>query len=106
MNSAALSSGTIVIEFDVDVTRTVSQMGAGCIVLQAKSSSGKWTNVAYYYPVDYPDVVAYNRRSHECSVSYAGTIGRQYRGIVTVYAKDTNREDSGDITTLAVRARK
>ena len=38
---------------------------AGCIVLQEKNSSGKWTNVAYYYPVDYPDMVAYNRSSHE-----------------------------------------
>ena len=59
VNSAALSGGRVVIEFDVDATKTVSQVGAGCIVLQEKNSSGKWTNVAYYYPVDYPDMVAY-----------------------------------------------
>ena len=100
------SSGRVVIEFDVDATKTVSQVGAGCIVLQEKNSSGKWTNVAYYYPVDYPDMVAYNRSSHEGSVTYYGTVGNQYRGIVTVYAKDANGEDSRDITTYAVRARK
>ena len=105
VNSAALS-GRVVIEFDVDATKTVSQVGAGCIVLQEKNSSGKWTNVAYYYPVDYPDMVAYNRSSHEGSVTYYGTVGNQYRGIVTVYAKDANGEDSRDITTYAVRARK
>ena len=44
-------------EFDVDATKTVSQVGAGCIVLQEKNSSGTWTNVAYYYPVDYPDIL-------------------------------------------------
>ena len=54
VNSATLSGGRVVIEFDVDATKTVSQVGAGCIVLQEKNSSGKWTNVAYYYPVDYP----------------------------------------------------
>ena len=86
VNSAALSGGRVVIEFDVDATKTVSQVGAGCIVLQEKNSSGKWTNVAYYYPVDYPDMVAYNRSSHEGSVTYYGTVGNQYRGIVTVYA--------------------
>ena len=106
VNSAALSGGKVVIEFDVDATKTVSQVGAGCIVLQEKNSSGKWTNVAYYYPVGYPDMVAYNRSSHEGSVSYYGTIGKQYRGIVTVYAKDANGEDSRDITTRAVLARK
>ena len=106
VNSAALSGGRVVIEFDVDATKTVSQVGAGCIVLQEKNSSGKWTNVAYYYPVDYPDMVAYNRSSHEGSVTYYGTVGKQYRGIVTVYAKDANGEDSRDITTYAVRAKK
>ena len=105
VNSAALS-GRVVIEFDVDATKTVSQVGAGCIVLQEKNSSGKWTNVAYYYPVDYPDMVAYNRSSHEGSVTYYGTVGNQYRGIVTVYAKDANGEDARNITTSAVIARK
>ena len=100
------SAARVVIEFDVDATKTVSQVGAGCIVLQEKNSSGKWTNVAYYYPVDYPDMVAYNRSSHEGSVTYYGTVGNQYRGIVTVYAKDANGEDSRDITTYAVRAKK
>lgn len=37
---------------------------------------------------------------------YHGTIGKQYRGIVTVYAKDANGEDSRGITTYAVWARK
>ena len=97
VNSAALSGGRVVIE---------SQVGAGCIVLQEKNSSGKWTNVAYYYPVDYPDMVAYNRSSHEGSVTYYGTVGNQYRGIVTVYAKDANGEDARNITTSAVIARK
>ena len=40
VNSAALSGGRVVIEFDVDATKTVSQVGAGCIVLQEKNSSG------------------------------------------------------------------
>ena len=51
-------------------------------------------------------VVAYNRSSHEGSVTYYGTVGEQYRGIVTVYAKDANGEDSRDITTGTVPARK
>ncbi len=34
MNSAALSGGRVVIEFDVDATKTVSRVDAGCIVLQ------------------------------------------------------------------------
>lgn len=51
-------------------------------------------------------MVAYNRSSHEGSVTYYGTVGNQYRGIVTVYAKDANGEDSRDITTYAVRAKK
>ena len=106
VNSAALSGGRVVIEFDVDATKTVSQVGAGCIVLQEKNRSGKWTNVAEYYPVDYPEMVAANRRSHDGSGAAYGTGGKQYRGIVTVYAKDANGEDSRDITTYAVRARK
>lgn len=52
------------------------------------------------------NMVAYNRSSHEGSVTYYGTVGNQYRGIVTVYAKDANGEDSRDITTYAVRAKK
>ena len=34
MNSAALSGGRVVIEFNVDATKTVSQVDADCIVLQ------------------------------------------------------------------------
>ena len=34
VNSAALSGGRVVIEFNVDATKTVSQVDAGCIVLQ------------------------------------------------------------------------
>ena len=48
----------------------------------------------------------YNRSSHEGSVTYYGTVGNQYRGIVTVYAKDANGEDARNITTSAVIARK
>ncbi len=51
-------------------------------------------------------MVAYNRSSHEGSVTYYGTVGNQYRGIVTVYAKDANGEDARNITTSAVIARK
>ena len=35
-------------------------------------------------------MVAYNRSSHEGSVTYYSTVGKQYRGTVTVYAKDVN----------------
>lgn len=49
---------------------------------------------------------SYSKGSHEGSVTYYGTVGNQYRGIVTVYAKDANGEDSRDITTYAVRAKK
>lgn len=51
-------------------------------------------------------MVSYSKGSHEGSVTYYGTVGNQYRGIVTVYAKDANGEDSRDITTYAVRAKK
>lgn len=39
-------------------------------------------------------------------MTYYGTVGNQYRGIVTVYAKDANGEDARNITTSAVIARK
>ena len=51
-------------------------------------------------------MVSYSKGSHEGFVTYYGTIGKQYRGIVTVYAKDANGEDSRGITTYAVWARK
>ena len=43
VNSAALSGGRVVIEFDVDATKTVSRVDAGCIVLQE-----------YWHPAEIP----------------------------------------------------
>ncbi len=95
------SGGRIIVNFDVNATRVMQQVGASYIVVQVYNS-GTWTGVASYFGSTTSGMLAYNTFSNVGSVGYQGIAGQLYRALVTVYAADSTGSDSRQVTTNSV----
>ncbi|NLO47807.1 MAG: hypothetical protein GX111_05745 [Clostridiales bacterium] len=101
--ATASSRHTVVISFDVDATGIMDVVGASYIVIQ-ENNNGVWSGVASFFGSSTIGMLAYNTNSHTGSVSCTGTVGKQYRALVTIYAEDDSGSDSRTVTTSTVTA--
>ncbi len=97
------TSGEVVISFDVNATRVMDSVGASYIVIQ-ENNSGVWKGVASYFGSTANGMLAADTDSHMGSIAYVGTLGKQYRALVTVYAGNSTGSDSRTVTTDSVTA--
>ena len=104
VDANAIGNGKILIEFDVDATRTVDVVGATRILVQEKNEDGDWDNVKTYYSGANPSMLAYDTNAHVGSVTYKGTVGKTYRAQIIVHAGDSNGEDSRILYTVEATA--
>lgn len=97
------SGGKVIIEFEVDGTRRMDLVGASYIVVQEKTG-GKWMGVSTYFGSVANGMLGDNTFSHMGSITYKGTVGKEYRALVTVYAENSIGDDSRIVTTNSVIA--
>lgn len=103
-NATSPEKGKIAIDFGVFAKRDMQSIGAKKIVIQEKNGS-TWTDVATKNGTIYNGLLDSNVDSYSSTYTYAGTSGKTYRAIVTVYAKDALGDDSRTVTTNSVVAK-
>lgn len=95
------SGNTIKINFQVEGTRIMDQIGVTEIYLYEKtSSSGSWTLVQTFLfsdPAYATDMMDSNANYKDDYVSYSGNASYQYMAYVTVYAEKDGGSDSRGI---------
>ncbi len=100
--SATITPGTNgLIELNCSVIGTgiMSTIGIRTIQLQ-KYVSGTWTNVKTWN-----NYFNYNDIQASFYASYQGSVGSQYRAVITFFAENQNGSDSRVVTTSSVTAK-
>jgi hypothetical protein len=95
--------GEIQIDFDVSATSIADSVGASKIIIQIKIGSS-WTNVYTFNGTTSNGMLGSNCLFHCNDVTYQGSVGSEYRAVVTVYAKIGSGSDTRTINTGSVIA--
>lgn len=84
--ATATGGGKVVVEFDINATHTMDEVGATKIIIWERQANGTYTDVKTYNTkiVEENTPFAYGR------VTYYGTSGTKYYATVVCYAKDSN----------------
>ena len=91
------NDGEIIIRYSVQAKTTMTELGASKVVVQEKSGS-TWTNKKTFNKSTTPSMVGSNRAVFSKDLSYSGTEGKEYRAVVTFYAKDSSGSDTKTYT--------
>ena len=86
-------SGEITIRYSVKAKKTMPELGASKVVVQEKSGS-TWTDKKTFSKSTTPSMVASNKPIFTKDLKYSGTEGKEYRAVITFYAKDSNGSDT------------
>lgn len=100
------TNGKINVNTDISAKRTMSEIGVSQIyIMQSKDSGLTWKTVKSYKKAE---LHMYHTRSsgYSGSMTYQGTVGYQYKAVVTVYAKDASGSDTKTLTTNHVAAKR
>lgn len=92
------SSGKILLDGSVIGTNVMDTIGVQTLIIQ-KYQSGSWVNVT-----SWSDLYDYNSASSAFSATYYGSVGTQYRAVITFYASLSGGSDSRIMTTTSVTA--
>lgn len=86
----ALSGGRILVEFDVDATHTMLEVGAQRVYIFEQQSDGSYDNVyTFYSSSNYSSMMDTNSAFGEGEVTYQGTPGVKYYAKCVFYARDS-----------------
>lgn len=98
--ATATGNGKVVVEFDINATHTMKEVGATEIIIWEKQSNGSYDEVKSYTSglIDTNTAFSYRR------VTYYGTPGTKYYATVVCYAKDSNGSEKLYCDTNVVTA--
>lgn len=82
ISTTRYTGGKITISTDIVAFRKIEKIGFASVKIQ-EYSNGSWTTVKQA-----TNKYAYDSIAHDYSLSYDGTTGMKYRGVVSFYAKD------------------
>lgn len=90
-------NGEITIRYSDQAKTPMTELGASKVVVQEKSGSA-WTDKKTFKKSTTPSMVGSNRAVFSKDLSYSGTAGKEYRAIVTFYAKNSSGSDTKTYT--------
>lgn len=96
-------NGNLSIQFSVNGSGIMNQIGVSTIKLQWSSNNTNWNTIMTFDSKDYSQMLGSNKSRHSGSVPYSGTEGWYYRASVTFYASDNYGSDSITIWTASVQ---
>lgn len=96
----------ILIEFDIDATHTMLEVGASEVYIYEEQSDGSF-DVVYTFTSDeyYSQMMDTNSAFGEGEVSYYGIPGLQYYALCALYARDADGAEGRYYTTIMVTCR-
>lgn len=100
----AQDGGKILIEADVLATDVMDVIGVESIVIYEKQSNGYYDDVHTYTRYNTSGMTRTNNVEHFKSVTYQGTVGKQYFASITFYAKDSEGYETLSNSTNVVTA--
>lgn len=100
----AEGDGLILVEFDVDATHTMDEVGALNIIVYEQQSNGDYDDVHSFFYDENPGMITTNSAFHSGDVYYEGISGRRYYATCVFYAKDGNTSASRAYSSLIITA--
>mgnify|MGYP007087038226 CR=1 FL=1 len=103
--ATAMGGGKVLVEFDIDATHTMLEVGATDVYIYEQQSNGDYENV-YTFTSDeyYSDMMDTNSAFGNGEVTYQGISGRKYFATVAVYARDSKGSETRYYDTYVVTA--
>lgn len=104
--ATALSGGKVLVEFDIDATHIMEEVGAKRVYIYEQQSDGSYSNVFTFRSDNYySSMIDTNSAFGNGEVTYQGIPGRKYFATVAVYAKDSEGSETRYYDTNIVTAK-
>ncbi len=104
--ATAQSGGKVRIDFDINATHQMLEVGAKAIYICEQQSNGKYTIVETYTSDDRPDFINTKSAFGDGYVVYPGTPGVNYYAILELYARDSEGSETLAFSTKVVTAKR
>ncbi len=93
-------NGKFIVEFDINATHTMNELGAEKIYIWEQQSDGSYENVRTYTS----GLIDRNTTSAYRMITYSGTSGVKYYATVVLYAKDSDGSEKLYSSTNVITA--
>ena len=103
-DTIAVGNGELIIEYYVIGTNTMDSIGARRIGIQEKNAQGNWSTVKTFYSSTTAGMLSDDSTRHLSTLTYSGTTGKEYRSVISFYAKNSLGSDSATYTTTSTIA--
>lgn len=100
----AVGSGKVLIEFGIDATHKMEEVGASVIHIYKQQTDGSYSVVYTYTKATYPNLIETNSYFGYGDITYQGVSGCKYYALVGCYAKDSNGSETLYFATNVVTA--
>lgn len=100
----ANGDGSFVVEFDINATHTMQEVGAKEIKIWEQQSDGTYENVRTYTRHNTSGLIRQNTAFGYGTLTYAGTSGTKYYATAALYAKDANGDETLYAMTRTITA--
>lgn len=103
--ATATGGGKVLVEFEIDATHIMLEVGATDIYIYEQQSSGAYKNVYTFISDEYySSMINTNSAFGDGAITYQGIPGRKYFATVAVYAKDSEGSETRYYDTNFVTA--
>lgn len=92
--ATATGGGKFVVEFDINATDIMDEVGATKIVIKERQSDGSYDIVKTFTRYNTSGLIEKNSSCAYGKVSYTGTPGTKYYATAKLYAKDSNGSET------------
>ncbi len=103
--ATAQSGGKVLVEFDINATHKMLEVGASKIYIYEQQSNGDYIIVHTYSRYDTPGLIDTNSSFGGGEVTYQGTPGVKYFATLALYAQDSAGNETLYFDTNVVTAK-
>lgn len=102
--ATAIGNGQVSVEFDINATRTMEEVGAKEIKIWEQQSDGTYKNVRTYTRYNTSGLIRNNTIAGYGEVIYNGTAGTKYYATGALYAKNADGDETLYAMTRTITA--
>ena len=95
-----LGGGEMYIDFTVEGTTVMDKIGIFSLLIEERTPGGTWEVFERLYGADHDEFYMYDSIVYLGEYYFDGTVGKQYRATIVVYAEDSRGRDIGELTSV------